>query len=105
MLLANRDILAHLRGLNVLAELILEIYDLSFEQAHLFHKVLEELVLVHFAALLGKQLHFFLGHGENKHLLILVEDTVSAHVENFNEFLWRCKSQQVVDMVSSLIVD
>ena len=72
MLFTNRDILSHLRGLNVLAELVLEVYDLSFKKAHLFHKVLEELVLVHFAALFCKQLHFFFGHGKNQHLLILV---------------------------------
>ena len=105
MLFTNRDILSHLRGLNVLAELVLEVYDLSFKQAHLFHKVLEELVLMHFAALLCKQLHFFFGHGKNQHLLILVKDAVSTHVEHFNEFLRCCKSQKVVDMVTSLVVD
>ena len=72
MLFTNRDILSHLRGLNILAELVLKVYDLSFKQAYLFHKVLEELILVHFAALLCKQLHFFFGNLKNQHLLILV---------------------------------
>ena len=40
MLLTNRDVLAHLRCLNVLAKLVLEVDNLGFQQAHLFHKIL-----------------------------------------------------------------
>ena len=40
MLLTNRHILSHLRRLNVLAKLVLEVDNFSFQQAHFFHKIL-----------------------------------------------------------------
>jgi len=54
MLITNLDILPHLSGLNVAAELVLVRNDLNFDLAHLFHQVLVELILVHFAALFRK---------------------------------------------------
>ena len=72
MLLTNLHIFAHLRCLNVLSELVLESDDLGLQQANFFHKILEELVLVDFAALFSEQLHFFFGHGKNQHLLVFV---------------------------------
>ena len=57
------------------------------------------------AALLGEQLHFFFGNSKDQHLLVLVEDTVSAHIEHFNELLRSSQSQEVVDVIASLLID
>ena len=83
----------------------MESYDFSLEQAHFLHQVFVELILVYFTALFGKQLHFLLNERENEYLLILIEDTISALVEDINELLRRTKTKQIEDVVAALIED
>ena len=83
----------------------MESYDFSLEQAHFLHQVFVQLILVYFAALFGKQLHFLLNEGENKYLLILIEDTIAALVEDINELLRRTQTKQIEDVLAALIED
>ena len=60
VLIANLHILPHLRILDVSAELVLVDDDLLLDCSHLFHQVLVELILLHFAAFFSEELHFLL---------------------------------------------
>ena len=105
MFFTDLHIFSHLSLLNVLTKLVLKVHDFSFEKTHFFHKVLVKLILVDLAALLGEQLHFFFGNGKDQHLLVFVEDTVSTHVKHLNELLWGRQSQEIVDVITSLLID
>ena len=59
LLFADVDILLHLSPLDVRAERILVSHDLSFNESNFFHEILVELIFLHLAAFLRKQLHFF----------------------------------------------
>jgi len=102
VLLANGDVLAHLSVLDVGAQVVLEGNDFSLEQSHLFHQVLIQLILVNFAALCREQLHFLFDDREDHDLLVLVEDTVTTHVEHINELLGATQPEKVVNVVDSI---
>ena len=89
MLVSNRDILLHLSGLNVSSQLILVLDNISLHHTDLLHQVFIELVLVHFTALFSKQLHLLFDDGEHEDLLILIQDSITALIEDLNE-LNRC---------------
>ena len=82
MIIANLHILAHLLVLDVRAELLLIANDLLLQCARFFHQVFVELILLHFAALLGKELHFLLDRREDYDLFIFVEDAITALIED-----------------------
>ena len=103
VLLADLHVLAHLVLLDVDAQLVLEPDYLGLEQAHFLHQVFVQLVLVHLAALFGKQLHFLLDKRENEDLLVLIEDAITALVEHIDELLRRTQTEQIVDVLAALI--
>ena len=49
-----------------------------------------------FAALFSVQLHFLFHQREDQNLLILIEHSISAHIEHFKELVWIIESKQVV---------
>jgi hypothetical protein len=102
MLLTNLNVLAHLRPLNVDAQFVLELNDFLLEKAHLLHQVLIQLILVHFAALFGKQLHFLLDEGEDEDLLVLVENAIATLVENIDKLLRCTQTEHVIDVLTAL---
>ena len=103
VLLADLHVLAHLVLLDVDAQLVLEPDYLGLEQAHFLHQVFVQLVLVHLAALFGRQLHFLLDERENEDLLVLIEDAITALVEHIDELLRRTQSEEIVDVLAALI--
>ena len=58
---------------------------------------------MHFAALLGKQLHFLLDEREDEDLLVLIEDAITALVEHIDELLRRTQTEEIVDVLAALI--
>ena len=62
MFLADGDVLAHLRALNVSAEFVLILDDLVLQESNFLHQVLVKLILMYFTTFFSKQLHFFLDH-------------------------------------------
>ena len=51
----------------------------------------------------SKQLHFFLDYREDQHLFIFVKNAVTSHIEHIKKLLRCAKSQQVKDMITSLL--
>ena len=82
MIISDLDILTHLLVLDVRAELLLVPNDLLLQSARFFHQVFVKLILLHFAALLGKELHFFLDCGEDYDLFIFVEDAITTLIKD-----------------------
>lgn len=76
------NVLLHLCLLNVRSHFVLETDDVALEKSNFFHEVLVELVLMNLHAFFSKQLHLFLGALEDHDLLIFVQDTVTARVED-----------------------
>lgn len=105
VLLTNLNILAHLRSLDVSAQLVLVVSDFSFKESDFLHEVLVKLVLVDLAALFSVQLHFLLNNGEDGNLFVLVKHAIATLVKDFDELVWRVQSQQVVDVLLALIKD
>ena len=103
MLLTDLDVFAHLSLLDILSHLILEHDDLGLQEPHLLHQVLVELILVHFAALLGKQLHFLLDERKYEDLLVLVQYAVTTLVEDVNEVLRIVQAKQIIDVLTALL--
>ena len=58
-----------------------------------------------FAAFFREQLHFFLNHGEDQHLLILVEHAITTHIKDLDELLRCVQAQKVVDVFALLLID
>jgi len=100
MLIANLHVLVHLFVLDVRSKLILIYNDLLFDGSDFLHQILVQLILVDLAALIGIQLHFLLDQWEDEHLLIFIQDAITALVEDIDEFLWGADSQQIIDVVT-----
>lgn len=62
MFLANGNVLAHLRALNVSTEFVLILDDLVLQESNFLHQVLVKLILMYLTTFFSKQLHFFLDH-------------------------------------------
>ena len=103
MLLSDSDVLTHLCALDVSAEFVLILDNLIFQKSDFLHQVLIKLILMYFTTLFSKQLHFFLDHREDQHLLIFVKNAVAAHIKHIKKLLRRAQSQQVKDMITSLL--
>ena len=103
MFLTDGDVLTHLRALNVSAEFVLILDDLVLQESNFFHQVLVKLILMYFTTFFSKQLHFFLDYREDQHLFIFVKNAVSSHIKHIKKLLRCTKSQQVKDMITSLL--
>ena len=81
-LIADGDVLPHLRLLNIGPQFTLVGDDFDLKHTHLSHKVLVELVLVNFAAFIRKQLHFGFDCAENQNLFVFIQLAIVVDVEH-----------------------
>ncbi len=58
-----------------------------------------------FAALFGKQLHFFFDELEDENLLVLVKHTVTTHVKDLKKLVGVLQSEQIVNVVALRVKD
>ena len=93
LFITNLDVLFELSFLDINTELVLVDVNVSLKETNLSHQVLVQLVLLHIAQLLGKNIHLLLDQAKHQDLLVFVQLAITTLIEDVEELLRRGKSE------------